>query len=211
MKTAPALNQGGRKGNSSHRVGPRGEGNKQGTYVDLWFCTSPWTSSPFGLTINMRLSGRPTCLYAYTSCRGGTARCESGRKEPPPAQPQSPDPPTHSGSVPKSRVEGQLRGKQVLDIGQAGNLEHLRLLLNHLPGAQGMCTEERSEQHLQGRTACSQALWGLKEGTGKAEGFLCIARASPQSSRRTGSSPAASHEQHPTPRRALEGCSSPQG
>lgn len=46
----------------------------------------------------------------------------------------------------------------------------------------------RSEQHPQGRTACSQALRGLKERTGKAEGFLCIARASPQSSRRTGSS-----------------------
>lgn len=56
----------------------------------------------------------------------------------------------------------------------------------------------RSEQHPQGRTACSQALWGLKERTGKAEGFLCIARASPQSSRRTGSSllPPMSSTQH---------------
>lgn len=137
MKIAPALNQGGKKGNSSHRVGPRGEGNKQGTYVDLWFCTSPWTSSPFGLTINMRLSGRPTCLYVYTSCQGGE-QCVRGaarsHHEPSP----SPQTPTHSGSVPKGRVEGQLCGKQVLDVCQAGNLEHLRLLLNHLPGAQGI-------------------------------------------------------------------------
>lgn len=42
---------------------------------------------------------------------------------------------THIGPVPKGSVEGlSLRQKQLLDITQAGNLEHLWLLLDYLPG-----------------------------------------------------------------------------
>lgn len=45
---------------------------------------------------------------------------------------------THVGSVPKGGIEGLSVGqKQLLDVAQAGDLEHLRLLLNHLPGEPG--------------------------------------------------------------------------
>lgn len=33
-----------------------------GPYVDLWFFMSSWMSSPRGLTVKIRDSGRPTCL-----------------------------------------------------------------------------------------------------------------------------------------------------
>lgn len=36
--------------------------NKRFAYVDFWFFLSSWISSPLGFTVNMRLSGSPTCL-----------------------------------------------------------------------------------------------------------------------------------------------------
>lgn len=35
---------------------------KHFAYVDFWLSASSWISSPLGFTVNMRLSGSPTCL-----------------------------------------------------------------------------------------------------------------------------------------------------
>ena len=59
---------------------------------------------------------------------------------------------THIGPVPKGGIEGLFLGqKELLDVTQAGNLEHLRLLLNHLPVAVGaMGREGVSDQRMAG-------------------------------------------------------------
>lgn len=57
------------------------------------------------------------------------------------AQPPGRD--THIGSVPKGSVEGLFLGqKELLDVTQAGDLEYLWLLLNHLPVAAGAVGRE---------------------------------------------------------------------
>lgn len=67
---------------------------------------------------------------------GGRKRCFSPREED-----------THIGPVPKGSIEGLSLGQeQLLDVAQAGNLEHLWLLLNHLPGEPGPQAGKTAEE-----------------------------------------------------------------
>lgn len=75
-----------------------------------------------------------------------------------PPAPQGGD--THIGPVPKGSIEGLFLGpKELLDITQAGDFEHLRLPLYHLPVAAGAVGREgvstRPDEQGQGTAAGS--------------------------------------------------------